>query len=221
MSAVDTLSESIGRNLRRYRALRGLPALELAQRSGIARATLSALEAGRGNPTLDTLAAVAGILGVEVVDLMEGESRAMTIARAHEDLAGPGGSPARLLRHFRAGPCSIDLYSFVLPAGENRVSAAHDPGVLEHILVQTGQLEIELDPDGRSPKRATLSSGDYASFTADVPHVYTPVDGEVRASVIMHYATTPAAPPQSDADATGPAATADERSPSRIGELSS
>lgn len=216
MRIVNTLSESIGRNLRRYRALRGLPAFELAQRSGIARATLSALEAGRGNPTLDTLAAVAGVLGVDVVDLMEGESRAMTIARAGEDLGDGSDSPARLLRRFRAGPCLIDLYSFVLAAGESRTSAAHDPGVLEHVLVQTGELEIELDPDGDSPKRARLRSGDFASFTADVPHAYTPVGGEVRASLIMHYASAPA-----DGDERAVTASADDNgSPSTVGELS-
>jgi transcriptional regulator with XRE-family HTH domain len=219
MGAVNTLSDLIGRNLRRYRALRGLPAFELAQRSGIARATLSALEAGRGNPTLDTLAAVAGVLGVDVVDLMEAESRAMTIARAGDDLGGDAGSPARLLRRFRAGPCSIDLYTLVLAAGDSRASEAHDPGVLEHVLVHTGELDLELDPDGGAPKRARLTPGDYASFTADVPHVYTTNGAEVRATVILHYAAGPT--PKAASETATVASDHEDRAPTGVGDLTS
>lgn len=195
MTAVNTLSASIGRNLRRYRTLRGLSGQELAQRSGIARATLSALEAGRANPTLDTLVAVAGVIGIDVVELMECRPQAMTIERAADALRADSDDAAtRLLRRFRGGPCSIDLYALALSQDEVRASAAHSPGVLEHILIQAGKLELELDPHAARPRRAVLHVGDYVSFTADVPHVYTSVDGDLRATLIMHYAAGSEAP---------------------------
>ncbi|WP_432827402.1 helix-turn-helix transcriptional regulator [Dactylosporangium sp. CA-092794] len=37
-----------------------MSAADLARASGVARATLSRLEAGHGNPTLDTIGALAG-----------------------------------------------------------------------------------------------------------------------------------------------------------------
>jgi len=193
MNAVNALAESLGRNVRRYRTLRGLSGLELAQRSGIARATLSALEAGRGNPTLDTLVAVAEVLGIDVVELMECRPHAMTIERAAKALVADDGA-ARLLHQFREGPCSIDVYAFALVAGDSLVSAAHGSGVLEHILIQTGQLELELNPGETRSRPTLLDPGDYVSFTADVPHVYTAVAGHLQATLIMHYPTGSPAP---------------------------
>ena len=61
-------------------------------------------------------------------------------------------------------------------------------------MVQTGQLELELDPNDARSKRELLDPGDYMSFTADVPHVYTSVEGDLRATLIMHYAAGSAAP---------------------------
>ena len=47
------------------KALRGdLSVLELSRRSGVARNTIASLERGEGNPTVDTLYALADALGV-------------------------------------------------------------------------------------------------------------------------------------------------------------
>ncbi len=77
------------------------------------------------------------------------------------------------------------------------------PAPLEHILVQTGQLELELDSNDACSRRELLDPGDYVSFTADVPHVYTSVEGDLRTTLIMHYAAGSAAPaPVEDVDST-------------------
>ena len=41
--------------------------LELSRRSGVARNTIAALERGEGNPTVDTLYALADALGVPLL----------------------------------------------------------------------------------------------------------------------------------------------------------
>jgi len=54
------------------KALRGeLSVLELSRRSGVARGTIAALERGEGNPTVDTLYALADTLGVPLSSLLE------------------------------------------------------------------------------------------------------------------------------------------------------
>ena len=52
---VNDLMPVVAANLRRLRGGQGRSLSELARASGIAKATLSALEAGRGNPTIETL----------------------------------------------------------------------------------------------------------------------------------------------------------------------
>lgn len=60
----------LARSLRRLRAQQGLGLNQLAHRAGLSAATLSGLEAGRGNPTMATLLALATELGVSAGDLL-------------------------------------------------------------------------------------------------------------------------------------------------------
>lgn len=54
---------SFGENIRRWRAINGLSAAELADRASVSRQTLRAIEAGDGG-RIDSLFAVLGALGI-------------------------------------------------------------------------------------------------------------------------------------------------------------
>lgn len=56
--------------IKTLRRKRNLSADELAARSGLTRATVTKMEAGDGNPTVDTLRALAQALGMSASDLM-------------------------------------------------------------------------------------------------------------------------------------------------------
>ena len=58
-------------NLRRLRIARRLSLSELARATGMSKATLSSVESGRSNPTIETLAALAGALRVSLGELLE------------------------------------------------------------------------------------------------------------------------------------------------------
>ena len=58
-------------NLRRLRIARRLSLSELARATGMSKATLSSVESGRSNPTIETLAALAGAL--DKFDLLAAE----------------------------------------------------------------------------------------------------------------------------------------------------
>lgn len=60
-----------GTNMRRYRLAAELSQEELAARMGVEQYYISGLEAGRRNPTLETVARVAEALGVKVGQLFE------------------------------------------------------------------------------------------------------------------------------------------------------
>ena len=186
---VDDILSSLARNLRRYRTLRGLSSSEVAQRSQIARATLSALEAGRGNPTLDTLSAIAAVLGVGVPELVApGSSSTMALVRASTEERDDDPFSFRLLRRFLAGPCVIDVYDVRARDGECRRSEAQGDSVLEHLIVHTGALAVTVDPDGVQGGEALLGAGDYLAFTADTPYRMRVTDGDVRGTLLIHYA---------------------------------
>ena len=62
--AVQRAAHDVGTSLSTWRRLRGLTAAEVAERSGISRATLSKLEAGSGGTSLENTLRVARALGV-------------------------------------------------------------------------------------------------------------------------------------------------------------
>lgn len=65
----------VGLNVLRIRRERSLSQEELSFRSGLTRAYLSGLEAGRRNPTIVSLSKIADALGVDVQDFFHSSTR--------------------------------------------------------------------------------------------------------------------------------------------------
>jgi transcriptional regulator with XRE-family HTH domain len=67
----------VGINLQKVRRERSLSQEELSFRSGVTRAYISGLEAGRRNPTILSLARIATALDVTIADLVRVEANPM------------------------------------------------------------------------------------------------------------------------------------------------
>jgi transcriptional regulator with XRE-family HTH domain len=93
MTDATSLGATIAGALRRERERAGLSLTELARRAGIAKSTLSQLEAGDGNPSVETLWALGVALGVPFAVLVDQQSNAPTLIRA-DDLTGVPSSVA-------------------------------------------------------------------------------------------------------------------------------
>src|SRR5260370_28373266 len=70
-STGDDVKARLAANLRRLRIARHLSLSELTRITSMSKATLSGIENGRGNPTVETLALLAGPLRVSIADLLE------------------------------------------------------------------------------------------------------------------------------------------------------
>src|SRR6185436_17427163 len=75
---------TIASALRRERERVGLSLTELAKRAGIAKSTLSQLESGTGNPSVETLWALGVALGVPFSQLVEPPAPQVRVVRAGE-----------------------------------------------------------------------------------------------------------------------------------------
>src|SRR5882724_9739188 len=76
--------ELIAASIRRERTRAGLSLTELARRAGIAKSTLSQLESGAGNPSLETLWALGTALGVPLSRLIDPPRSDIRVIRAGE-----------------------------------------------------------------------------------------------------------------------------------------
>ncbi|WP_300265820.1 helix-turn-helix transcriptional regulator, partial [Microbacterium sp.] len=84
---MEELGSRIGRALRRERESADLSISELARRAGVSKATVSQLENGTGNPSVETLWALGVALDVPFAVLVVQQANAPTLIRA-DDLAG-------------------------------------------------------------------------------------------------------------------------------------
>ena len=178
------VAATVGQNVRTIRTARGLSISELARQSGVAKGTLSQLETGRGNPTLETLFLVSGALGASVGSLIAGPDRPdIRVLRAGEGTELYEGSlTARLLDRVDAGTDQLELYDLCIEPAEHRESPAHTRGVFEHLLVRSGRMLA-----GPAAAPVELEPGDYASYRADAPHIFAALGGQVRAVCLVHY----------------------------------
>lgn len=130
----------------------------------MSKATLSGIESGKGNPTIDTLSVLAGALGVSVAELLEessvGEVRVM---RAEQpDRWPPEGKGERFLETAGKLSGSLEVIELALPAYHVHEPSARADGSRDGVLVLQGRLIA-----GPTERITELSGGDYASFPAD------------------------------------------------------
>src|SRR5579862_5391949 len=134
--------EVIAASLRRERARAGLSLTEVARRAGIAKSTLSQLESGTGNPSVETLWALGVALGVPFSHLVDPPRRVIRVIRAGE---GPVVHAEH--SHYQAAVLAScppgarrDIYRISAQPGPPRVSQPHMPGNMEHLVLSTGRV---------------------------------------------------------------------------------
>jgi transcriptional regulator with XRE-family HTH domain len=178
---MDDLNAIVASNVARLRAREGLSLGALATRSGVGKATLSRLEAAQGNPTIETLYALADALSVSLGDLVSDASGPALHLRAADAPELQGALRAKVMDRIYGVGLS-EVLTFTVPAGQRRVAEAHAAGVEEHILVTHGRLSV-----GPLSAPVMLEEGDVLVFAADVPHVYEAGEADVSAVAIMTY----------------------------------
>ncbi|WP_304458938.1 helix-turn-helix domain-containing protein, partial [Alicyclobacillus sendaiensis] len=170
-------------NLKQLREQQQISISELERRSGVGKATISSLESGKGNPTIETLWALAKALNVSFGALISASSsEASIVVRSEEGakISGTAGYTRLIDRLSCEG--SLEIYEMVLVPGEQRMAEPHPEGVMEHLLVVQGRLKA-----GPDKEPVLLETGDYISFRGDLPHVYSAIEHEARAVVWMQY----------------------------------
>jgi transcriptional regulator with XRE-family HTH domain len=180
------LRAGLAANVRRLRIAHRLSLSQLARETSISKATLSAIERGRGNPTIDTLTLLAGALGAPIAELLaQAPPGAMRIVRvAQTDPWPPEGFARRPLESTGELRGSLELAELALPPRHTHELEPRPSGSRAAVLVLGGKLIV-----GPVERVSELASGDYASFPADVPHVYEAGRTAARALVLGYTPT--------------------------------
>lgn len=174
----------IAASLRRERAQLGLSLSEVAKRAGIAKSTLSQLESGTGNPSVETLWALGVALDVPFSVLVDPPTPVVRVIRSGE---GPGVASeaadymATLLASSPPG-ARRDIYLISAQPGEARLSDPHMPGVVEHVVLSSGRARI-----GPATEPVELAPGDYVAYPGDAAHVFDALEPDTVAVLISEH----------------------------------
>lgn len=169
-------------NLRKSRTRKGLSLSELGRLSRISKATLSQLESGTGNPTIETVFSLSRALEMPISDLLERRaSEDLTVVRgADVEVLSGEGVDLRPLQRTGSGGLIFEVYDQQVRENCRQDSLGH--AGREHTIVQAGRLGVRVD--GRDVE---LGPGDYISFDASLSHSYEALDGTVHSVLLLHY----------------------------------
>ncbi|KPW96469.1 Helix-hairpin-helix DNA-binding motif-containing protein [Pseudomonas syringae pv. coryli] len=161
--------QHVSQNVRRLRNSADLSQTALAEKSGVSRRMLVAIEVGEKNVSLATLDRVAEALEVAFSDLIQApENR--DYSRINE-LAWAGtiaGSKAVLLARAVARR-EVELWEFCLQPGDAYVSEADPDGWSEQVYVVEGHLTLRFaDPAAIQQ----IGAGEFFMFPSNQPHRY-------------------------------------------------
>ncbi len=167
----------MGRRLRSLREARGVSLSALARAAGVGKATLSGLENGTRNPTLETMYAIAAALSVPISALtLDPGAPASAASPVHG-----AAVEATLLDVFDEEAATFELLRMRVVAGTEQTSPAHQPGVTEHVTVFQGVLRA-----GPVNKPLVARAGDHITWVADVAHSYLALsDEDVLATLLI------------------------------------
>ena len=176
--------EVIAASLRAERRRAGLSLAEVARRAGIAKSTLSQLESGSGNPSIETLWAISTALDVPFARLVEPQRPQVQLIRYGEGPAVASERADYVATLLASCPPNArrDIYLLTVQPGTPRESDPHMPGVVEHVVVCSGRARL-----GVSDAPLELAPGDYIAYPGDEPHIFEALEPDTTAVIVSEH----------------------------------
>jgi transcriptional regulator with XRE-family HTH domain len=151
--------ERVAPRLREVRERRGLTIIEVANKTGISKSTLSRLETGQRRPTLELLLPLAGVYRVALDELVGAPDFGDPRVRLK-----PRQVNGRTVLPLTRNPNGVQAWKIIIPASQSTPRIRAHEGS-EWLYVLTGRMRLILGDDD-----SVLGVGDVAEFDTSVPH---------------------------------------------------
>lgn len=175
---------TIAASLQQERHRAGLSLAEVARRAGVAKSTLSQLESGQGNPSVETLWALSVTLDVPFARLVEPSPPRVQVIRAGEGASVASEQADYVATLLASGNARTrrDIYLISIQPGAPRESAPHNLGVIEHVILGSGRALV-----GCADDPVEIGPGDYISYPGDVAHVFKALEPDTFAVLVSEH----------------------------------
>ncbi len=165
---MDNLPAYLAANITKLRALKGFSQAQLAELAAIPRSTLTNIESGAGNPSLNNLVRVSAALGVGIEELLsKPRSESILIPAAQVPTQSRGHGRVKMHKLLPDKIKGIELDKIVLAGDAVMGGHPHLDGTKEYLTVTQGEFLIHV---GR--ERFNVKEGDVLAFPGNQPHSY-------------------------------------------------
>src|SRR5215475_6298847 len=160
----------LGARVRATRLGRGLSLDAVAERAGVSRSMLSAVERGGKVPTVLVLDRIATALDTSIARLLgeERAARVVVLRQAAQDVArDPSGWERRILSPVLPGVEFELMRTTIAPGVDAGEFSPHAPGSREYLAMERGTLRLTLDDVAHA-----LHAGDSVYYAGDCRHAF-------------------------------------------------
>jgi transcriptional regulator with XRE-family HTH domain len=168
MAELPSLACAVARTVKTLRADRGWSLDQLAGRSGVSKGVLVALEQGRSNPNLATLARLSDAFGVPVTQFVDVSTEPVVRITKSERVLWHGSSGGSgTIIGATDPPWATELWRWDVLPGESFGGDSHAPGTKELVWVESGTLTVTVAGQAHE-----VTQGHSARFSGAVQHDY-------------------------------------------------
>ncbi|TLP96794.1 helix-turn-helix domain-containing protein [Nesterenkonia salmonea] len=171
-NATDNGALALGMAVRSTRSRLGLSVQALAHRAGVSLGSISQIERGLGNPSLQSIQRIAHALGVSASQLLEPPADELAVVQADKRHVLKNPEDQRegrvaAVRELLSPPADsrIQFIRTVLPVGFSNEGRPYRHIGTESITVLEGQLLVT-----HGDRQETLGVGDSATYGCSAPH---------------------------------------------------
>ena len=156
-------------NIRKLRTSMKMTQARLAKKAGLPRATVALLESKRGNPSINSVVAIARAMGVGVDDLMNEERASSTTIVRRSDMRQTEMAEGRFMATVVSPINSkhILMQEISMMPGCACKGKPHPIGSQEYFLCNEGEATVVVDGTPNEVK-----AGDLIFFQGNLPHYY-------------------------------------------------
>jgi XRE family transcriptional regulator, regulator of sulfur utilization len=177
----------LAQTLKKYRADKGWSLDVAAEKTGVSKAMLGQIERAESSPTVATLWKI--VTGFEVsfssfIEPLPTETQSHIIRTADDIRQHPKNAGFKIAALFPYEPrFGFEYFELTFVAGYERLSEPHETGVVEHMTIIEGSMDVLCDGQWHS-----LKKGQSLRFGGDQPHGYRNL-GSIDCVVlnIIHY----------------------------------
>lgn len=161
------INDNIAYNFKKIRKKRGLSLDKVSQLTGVSKGMLAQIEKGTSTASVTTLWKIANGLKVSFSSLMSQATNQVNFIRK-KDMITENNSHYRVYNLVPFNPeKNFEVFSVELDAQSEHVSEAHQIGTEEYILVNQGEMELEIGGE-----TFNLNKDKGISFKSDIDHIY-------------------------------------------------